>query len=162
MTTDIVYYIPGWLRTGGGNEETWSSFTSTFPDARHVRWSDWPGNETWNKSLRNSEIVWRRLADELVALSGEERANVTLVGHSLGARIAIRALCALARMGLKVKSAVLLGAAIPNDDPDLVVMGHGTELPVLALCNPMDITLKYIYDTVGGEHGTAYGMLQFF
>lgn len=158
MSQNVVYYIPGWLRTGDGNEETWNSFTATFPDAKHIRWSDWPGNGTWRKSLLNSEKVWRRLVDELIALTAEERMRVTLVGHSLGARIVVRALCALAHMGLKVNAAILLGAAIPNDDPDLAVMGHGTVLPVLALCNPMDITLKYIYSTMGGERGTAYGM----
>ena len=157
MAQDIVYYIPGWLRTGEGNDETWNSFTSMFPVARHIRWSDWPGNGTWSKSLLNSEKVWRRLVDELCALADEERTCVTLVGHSLGARIAIRALSALSRMGLKAKAAILLGAAIPNDDPDLAVMGHGTILPVLALCNPMDITLKYVYSMMGGERGTAYG-----
>ncbi len=157
MAQNAVYYIPGWLRTGDGNEETWNSFTATFPDAKHIRWSDWPGNGTWSKSLLNSEKVWRRLVDELIALTDEERVRVTLVGHSLGARIAIRTLCALAHMGLKVNTAILLGAAIPNDDPDLVVMGRGTVLPVLALCNPMDITLKYIYSTMGGERGVAYG-----
>ena len=157
MSQSIVYYIPGWLRTGAGNEETWNSFTATFPDARHVRWSDWPGNGTWSKSLLNSEKVWKRLVDELIALTDEERVRVTLVGHSLGARIAVRTLCALAHMGLKVNTAILLGAAIPSDDPDLAVMGQGTVLPVLVLCNPMDITLKYIYSTMGGERGVAYG-----
>ena len=157
MSQSIVYYIPGWLRTGAGNEETWNSFTATFPDAQHIRWSDWPGNGTWSKSLLNSEKVWKRLVDELIVLTDEERVCVTLVGHSLGARIAVRTLCALAHMGLKVNTAILLGAAIPNDDPDLVVMGRGTVLPVLALCNPMDITLKYIYSTMGGERGVAYG-----
>ena len=157
MSQSIVYYIPGWLRTGAGNEETWNSFTATFPDAQHIRWSDWPGNGTWSKALLNSEKVWKRLVDELIVLTDEERVCVTLVGHSLGARIAVRTLCALAHMGLKVNTAILLGAAIPNDDPDLVVMGRGTVLPVLALCNPMDITLKYIYSTMGGERGVAYG-----
>ena len=157
MSQSIAYYIPGWLRTGSGNKETWSRFTEIFPDAHHVRWSDWPGNETWGKSLRNSEKAWRRLVDELVALPEEKRRRVTLVGHSLGARITVRVLSALAHMDLRIRAGVLLGAAIPNDDPDLAVMGRGSELPVLALCNPKDVTLKYFYSTLGGEHGAAYG-----
>ena len=157
MFQDIVYYIPGWLRTGSGNEETWSSFTGIFPDAHHVSWSDWPGNKTWRRSLLNSEKSWRRLADEIIALPEEDRRRVTLVGHSLGARITVRVLSALARMGLKIRAGVLLGAAIPHDDPDLTIMGHGSEQPVLALCNSKDVTLKYIYSTLAGEHGAAYG-----
>ena len=157
MSQDVVYYIPGWLRTGSGNEETWSSFTGIFPNTHHVRWSDWPGNETWRRSLLNSEKTWRRLADEILALPEEARRRVTLVGHSLGARITVRVLAALARMGLKIRAGVLLGAAIPYDDPDLAVMGRGAEQPVLALCNSKDVTLKYIYSTLGGEHGAAYG-----
>lgn len=154
---DIAYYIPGWLRTGAGDTETWNSFMSVFPAAQHVLWSDWPGNGTWERSLRNSEAAWPRLVDELVAMSADERARIILVGHSLGARIVIRTLSALSKRGMKIKTAVLLGAAIPNDDHDLVVMGHASLSQILAICNPLDVTLKYFYATVGGESRAAFG-----
>ena len=154
---DIAYYIPGWLRTGAGDAETWNSFMSVFPAAQHVLWSDWPGNGTWESSLRNSEAAWPRLVDELAAMSADERARIILVGHSLGARIVIRTLSALSKRGLKIKTAVLLGAAMPNDDYDLELMGRGAFSPILAICNPLDVTLKYFYATVGGEGRAAFG-----
>ena len=53
--------------------------------------------------------------------------------------------------------AVLLAAAIPNDDPDLDEMGLGSDLPVVCLCNPDDVTLKYVYAIGGGEDSCAFG-----
>ena len=157
MDADVAYYIPGWLRTGGGNDDTRASFVATFPDARHVFWDAWPGNGMWMTALRNAELSWTRLALEIISMTDDERANVVLVGHSLGARIVIRTLAFLARYGKKVKSAALLGAAIPNDDPDLIAIGRGSVLPILAVCNPLDVTLKYMYSIAGGEGGVAFG-----
>ena len=50
-----------------------------------------------------------------------------------------------------------MGAAIPATDPDLVKMGLATGLPVLAVCNPKDHVLRYVYATVGGEGAVAFG-----
>jgi hypothetical protein len=36
-------------------------------------------------------------------------------------------------------------------------MGLATELPVLAVCNPKDHVLRYVYATVGGEGAVAFG-----
>ena len=80
-----------------------------------------------------------------------------VVGHSLGGRIAARALARLAEKGLKIQQAVLLAAAIPSGDADLVRMGAASIRPVLAVCNPDDVTLRYVYALVGGEKGVAFG-----
>ena len=59
--------------------------------------------------------------------------------------------------GLKVKQAILMGAAIPSGDPDLEKMGRASELPVLAVCNPDDNVLRYVYAIAGGEKSVAFG-----
>ncbi|MBR4894270.1 MAG: hypothetical protein IKZ36_03625, partial [Kiritimatiellae bacterium] len=59
--------------------------------------------------------------------------------------------------GIKIHQAILMGAAIPANDPDLMKMGLATELPVLAVCNPKDHVLRYVYATVGGEGAVAFG-----
>ncbi len=155
---DIVYYIPGWRGDVKGKGD--KDLSRAFPGAQHECF-DWPGRMTeilgWPKALLNSDKVWRQLADRLMALSDDERSRVTLVGHSLGARIVVRVLAELGRHRLKVKRGVLLAAAIPNDDPDLTIMGQGSELQILAACNPMDFILKYIYSLFGGESGVPYG-----
>lgn len=80
-----------------------------------------------------------------------------IVGHSLGGRIAARILARLAEKGLKVRQGELLAAAIPSNDPDLAKIGGGSILPVLAVCNPDDITLRYVYALAGGEGAVAFG-----
>ena len=50
-----------------------------------------------------------------------------------------------------------MAAAIPNEDLDLKKMGGGSEMPVLAVCNPDDITLRYVYTLAGGESAVAFG-----
>ena len=153
---DVIYYIPGWRGEGKGKGD--KDLILAFPGAQY-KCFDWPGRKKgWKNALLNSEKVWRHLADELIALSDDERSRVTLVGHSLGARIVVRVLAELGRHRLKVKRGVLLATAIPNDDSDLACMGCGVELRILAMCNPMDSTLKYLYSVLGGEDGVAYGM----
>ena len=155
----VAYYVPGWLRTGRRSDTpTWTSFTNTFSDARCESFSCWNGNEKWRKSLKNAESQWTMLAREIERMPESVRTNVTLVGHSLGARIVVRTLANLAGKGMKVRQGILLGAAIRNDDPDLQRIGGASVLPVLNLRNPNDVTLKYIYRVAGGEKGPALGV----
>ena len=155
----VAYYVPGWLRTGRRSDApTWTSFTNTFSDARCESFSYWNGNEKWRKSLKNADSQWAMLSRELEQMPESVRTNVTLVGHSLGARIVVRTLANLAGKGMKVRQGILLGAAIRNDDPDLQRMGGASVQPVLNLRNPNDVTLKYIYRVAGGEKGPALGV----
>ena len=155
----VAYYVPGWLRTGRRSDApTWTSFTNTFSDARCESFSYWNGNEKWRKSLKNADSQWAMLSRELELMPESVRTNVTLVGHSLGARIVVRTLANLAGKGMKVRQGILLGAAIRNDDPDLQRIGGASVRPVLNLRNPNDVTLKYIYRVAGGEKGPALGV----
>ena len=155
--TNFVFYVPGWMRTQTRDDETWHSFTNVFAGARCMRWNHWAGDCSWKKAMRNADQAARRLADEVERMPDGARTNVTLVGHSLGARIVVRTLAELAGKGIKVKQGILLGAAIPNDDPDLGRAGRASCLPVLAVCNPKDVTLKYAYGAAGGESASAFG-----
>ena len=42
-----------------------------------------------------------------------------------------------------------MGAAIPLKDPEVAGVGKGSRLPVLAICNPQDVTLRYVYAAFG-------------
>lgn len=152
----VVWYVPGWMRTKAPHGTDWRAFTNAFPEATHV-FKGWNGNVLWGDAVENADAHATALADELSALSAAERGNITLVGHSLGARMTARTLAILGRRGVRVGGAVLLAAAIPNDDPDLDEMGLGSNLPVVCLCNPDDVTLKYVYAIGGGEGSCAFG-----
>ena len=145
-----IMYIPGWLRCHEESGLAWSEITNTFTAAECV-YHDWDGNRRWRVSLKNSDEEAVKLSDALLALTAAQRGETILVGHSLGGRIVARTLARISASGAKVKQGVLLGAAIPADDPDLMEMGAGSELPVLNFSNEKDVTLKYFYSTLGGE-----------
>ncbi len=152
-----VWFIPGWLRTAEPHEGILECVSNAFPEAS-VEFKSWDGdNLVWPLSVDSADKESWRFAFEVAMMPPEARTNLTLVGHSLGGRITARVLARLAENGLKVKQAILMGAAIPANDPDLVKMGLATELPVLAVCNPKDHVLRYVYATVGGEGAVAFG-----
>ena len=152
-----VWFIPGWLRTAEPHEGILECVSNAFPEPS-VEFKAWDGdNLVWPLSVDSADKESWRFAFEVAMMPPEVRTNLTLVGHSLGGRITARVLARLAENGLKVKQAILMGAAIPANDPDLVKMGLATELPVLAVCNPKDHVLRYVYATVGGEGAVAFG-----
>ena len=152
-----VWFIPGWLRTAEPHEGIMECVSNAFPEAS-VEFKAWDGdNLVWPLSVDSADKESWRFAFEIAMMPPEVRTNLTLVGHSLGGRITARVLARLAENGLKVKQAILMGAAIPATDPDLVKMGLATGLPVLAVCNPKDHVLRYVYATVGGEGAVAFG-----
>ena len=152
-----VWFIPGWLRSEKPADGVLECVTNAFPAAQ-VEFKAWDGdNVVWPLSVDSADKESWRFAFEVAMMPPEARTNLTLVGHSLGGRITARVLARLAENGLKVKQAILMGAAIPANDPDLVKMGLATELPVLAVCNPKDHVLRYVYATVGGEGAVAFG-----
>ena len=151
-----VAYIPGWMRCHAGRDEALRTVEDVFPDADVQLW-DWDGNVRWSLALENADRVSEQFADEILAMSESDRAALVLVGHSLGGRIVARVLARVARIGKKIRQGVLLGAAIRDDDSDLLDMGGGSKRPVWVVCNPDDTMLKYIYATVGQEGGPALG-----
>ena len=84
--------------------------------------------------------------------------QLTLVGHSLGARIIVRALAKLAVEGKKIKTAVILAAAMPSNDPDALIFTAATIEQATIVCNPKDTMLKYGYHPFGGEKARALGL----
>ncbi len=153
----MVWYVPGWLRTSEPAEGVLDCVTNAFPAAK-VEFKSWDGdNVVWPLAVDSADKESWRIAFEIAMMPPEERANLTLMGHSLGGRIIARVMARLAEHDIKIRQAVLMGAAIPSDDPDLVKMGRASELPVLAVCNPDDVTLRYVYAIAGGERGVAFG-----
>ena len=152
-----VWFIPGWLRTAEPREGIMECVSNAFPEAS-VEFKKWDGdNLVWPLSVDSADKESWRFAFEIAMMPPEVRTNLTLVGHSLGGRITARILARLSEHGIKIHQAILMGAAIPANDPDLMKMGLATELPVLAVCNPKDHVLRYVYATVGGEGAVAFG-----
>ena len=157
MAVATVWFMPGWLRTSSPAPGVMDCVADAFPESK-AEFKSWDGDSViWPVAVDSADKESWRFAFEIAMMQEEERAGLTLVGHSLGGRIAARVLARLAENGMKIKQAVLLGAAIPSGDPDLRKMGLATELPVLAVCNPRDVTLRYVYVIAGGEKSVAFG-----
>ena len=156
MAQDHVLYIPGWHRCGRGEDEAFRAVRKVFAGAE-VSVRSWDGNCRWNKARDNADEEAKKLADELIDMPEEKRDRLTLVGHSLGARIVVRTLACLGEKGLKVKRAAVLAAAVPHDDLDIAKFTVACESPALIVCNPKDTMLKYCYRPFGGERAAALG-----
>ena len=152
----MVWYVPGWLRTQTPQEGCLESLTNTYETAE-VQFKAWNGDiPIWPKAVEHADLAADRIAAEVIAMPEVSRTNLTIVGHSLGGRITARVLARLAEKNLKVRQAVLMAAAIPFVDADIAKMGGGSELPVISVCNPDDVTLKYVYALAGGEPKAGY------
>mgnify|MGYP003292162474 CR=1 FL=1 len=151
-----VWYIPGWMRTQVPQEGTLACISNAFPEAS-VEFKAWDGDRMWPTAVENADKESWRLAFEIATMPEAERRELTIVGHSLGGRMTARILAHLAEKGLKIRQAILLAAAIPNNDDDLKQLGNATDLPVMAVCNPDDLTLRYVYAIAGGETTAAFG-----
>ena len=150
LPQEQVVYVPGWHRCARGEDEALRFVEMAFPEAE-VSAYDWDGNCAWRKARGNADAAAERLADELVALPAEERGRLTLVGHSLGGRIVVRALARLGRRGVKVQRAVVMAAAIPSDDADIADFAAAAVEPAEIVCNERDTMLKFGYRPFGGK-----------
>ena len=153
-----VWYVPGWLRCGGADPVAWNGLTNAFHAARAV-YFDWDGNHGWGRSVANADAAAAVLAERLAALPPSTRTNLTVVGHSLGGRIVVKALARLADRNLQVGQGVALAAALPADDAALSSSGAASVLPLVLMNNPKDYTLRYAYRAARGVHGPALGLV---
>lgn len=152
-----VWYVPGWLKCHVPESSTMEAVRSCFPGETTV-YCDWDGDRLWGTSVTNAEKQVERLVAEIVGLDASTRTNLTLVGHSLGGRIVVRTLARLGRKGLVVRRGIVLAAAMPRDDADLVRCGIASREPVLVLSNPGDVTLRCLYRMAPGVHDAALGL----
>ena len=143
-------YIPGWCRNGGDSAQELALLAKAFPGARcEVRTWDGDGLDFW-ACRDEADAEGHRFGTALAALPEEEREGFALVGHSLGARVIVRALAVLAAEGKAVRRAALLGAAIPEDDPELAAAARGCAGELVCVSSQGDIVLKWFYGS-GGE-----------
>ena len=152
-----VIYVPGWHRCHRGADEAFCAVQTTFPGTI-VSTYDWDGNCRWKNARTNADAAAAKLAGELMSMPEGKLSQLTLVGHSLGARIIVRALAKLAVEGKKIKTAVILAAAMPSNDPDAQNFTAATIEQATIVCNPKDTMLKYGYRPFGGEKAQALGL----
>lgn len=104
---------------------------------------------SWDISRKNADSEVQKLTERLLKNSDTQLQKTILIGHSLGGRIVAKTLGKLAKKNKKIKGAVLLGAAIKNDNEILKIAADATCEGVKNFFNPNDNVLKYPYGSTG-------------
>ncbi len=164
-----VLYIPGWqsqqgekyaeLVTARQTEET-RLLQQAFPDAEIV-YLHWNNAVPWTECLDNTSDLTKKILRRLRKMSPGELENLTLAGHSIGGAAVVRVMAGLAKSKKQIRQGILLAAAIPDNDKDLLRIRLASREPVLNFYCPEDGTLRFllgVYNHSGalGAYGCAY------
>ncbi len=113
--------------------------------------------ERWDNALNDVVPTSELLANEIANLSSTDRQKLILIGHSLGGNIVIRTLANLYRRDVTIHSAVLLGAAIDNMEPQILSAVKATQDAVFSMVNPDDAILNLFFKTATGNRALGTG-----
>lgn len=100
---------------------------------------------SWRRAMYRAKILANYLAGKLMQEQPEELAKTTIVGHSLGSEVIVKACKVLADQGIKVKRVILLGSAVHFDSENLEACEKVSQEPPLLVFNPNDKILKYAF-----------------
>ncbi|KAI1608655.1 hypothetical protein EDD36DRAFT_447476 [Exophiala viscosa] len=130
----------------------WSALMLPFGILKIAKMVDSPFGVAKLRAMKAGEV----LADALINKAQGER-PVSLVGHSLGARVIYSCLLALARreaFGL-IESVVLIGAPVPSDDEVWRSMRSVVTGRVINVYSENDYILAFLYRTSSVQLGIA-------
>ena len=162
----MIWFVHGMITLRESFHLELEELKRTFPNAETVTLKAWASpklpsyqmGKAWGISLAEAEKYVSQLATEIEQLPEIQRRRLVLVGHSLGGRIAVKALAACDEKGITIRQLILAGAAINNDDPLIAQAIHASTEKVLNLINPIDALLA-LYQVAGEQHaalGTGY------
>lgn len=110
-----VVFIPGWNTEKLSSERYEHALKKIYPNDK-ITVLKWKSNAKWfPNTVKNADAFVPDAVRYIADKSADERAELTLIGHSLGGRIAVNAAAELANRKMTVKQIVLLGAAIDCD-----------------------------------------------
>ncbi len=159
----IVWFVHGMVSIRDGFNEELDVLRQIYPNAETVEMKAWNSPKmniaqmgvAWSISLENSAKFVPELVKMILQLPPDQQARLILAGHSLGARIVVKAAAECAKKNVHIKKIILAGAAIDNDDPDIPAVLDVSNEIVENLINFNDALLA-IYK-IGGEFKPALG-----
>ena len=140
--TEVVF-IPGWQTADDRPELYEERLKSIYPMAK-IKTLFWKSNASWDVAKTNANDFAPEVYRYIVKKAQKDRAEIIVVAHSLGGRIAIETAKYLAKRKVRIKQFILLGAAV-NCDTNvnaLSAASTGTNLNVFCL---KDDTLGTLY-----------------
>ena len=119
-----------------------------YPSSKCVPWR-WNTPEVnfyeipnqWEKAVQDQMQAVEDLFREIQSMPPEEQRQLILVSHSLGGGIVIHTMAKCKKANIKIDHFVLLGAAIDNNDPDIMRALDATTNRSFNLVNTWDYAL---------------------
>lgn len=150
-----VTLCQGWLTESESCDEIVETLAPVFPNAQFESFR-WHSNIPWDEARDFADGPGADEFGEFLTDSSVDLANTAIFGHSLGARITVRALAKLTREPEKktlwsrkttnrVAQTFLMGAAINADDPDIALACTCSLTPVCNFFSRIDRALGYFY-----------------
>lgn len=152
-----ILYIPGWKNRGVSQDEQIQILKKIFSEQSSFSIFEWDSKGQFDECLRRADQYAQHLADRISALPVEKQRKLILIGHSLGGRMTIRAMALLQKRNIFIQKGIFLGAAIPDDDPDIALAIKASTSPNINIYNREDYTLRHAYGTVGENLNNALG-----
>ncbi len=152
-TPPYIIFIPGFKTKEVPSEDYSKHIRELFSDSE-IEVHKWESNWSvldWSRTVKIADLSTEIIVEKIERMSVEKRHDLVLIGHSLGGRIAIRALAKLSENSMQIKRGIFLGAAIPDDDPDIEKALKATRLPCINISNREDYVLRNIYGMAGEE-----------
>lgn len=150
-TTERVVLCPGWQSAEASLDEIVEILRPVFPRATFEPYR-WPANAPWKTAREYVDGAGVEAFARFASTLTTKPEKIALIGHSLGARTATRALARRTRRGeAPFGAAFLLGAAVDADDPELEAAARGVLAPLGNFCAAADRVLKYAYRTAEGK-----------
>lgn len=146
-----VVLCPGWQSADASCDEIVETLRPIFPRATFERFR-WPSNVPWKTAREYVDGDGVEAFAQFASTLPTEPAKIAVVGHSLGARLTVRALARRDRSGESpFGAAFLLGAAVDADEPELEAAARGVFAPLGNFFAAADRVLKYAYQTAEGK-----------
>ena len=152
----IIIYVPGWKNKGVPQEEQVLLLKKIYPCSK-VLVKVWDSDGDFETCKNRADAYVETLFSEICTMSQEEQQNLILIGHSLGGRIAVKTVSLLKSKNIYIRKGVFLGAAIPDNAPEIAMALGATIEPCINIHNKNDFVLRHIYSVLGDGLRDALG-----
>ena len=143
-----IIYVPGFRNKQIPQNEQLDSLKKICPEGSSFsveRWDSKSKVHEYNEAVENADRYAKALAERIASLPIGDQKNLVLVGHSLGGRIVIRTMALLRKKGISIRRGIFLGAAIPDDDPDVGAAIEASDSPNINIYSREDSALRHVY-----------------
>lgn len=144
----VIIYVPGWKNKGVSQEDQVKLLKKIYPRSR-IFVKVWDSDGDFETCKKRADEYVETLAEEICAMSQEDQHNLILIGHSLGGRIAVKTVARLKSKNISIRKGIFLGAAIPDNAPEIAAAFGATIEPCINIHNKNDFVLRHIYSVFG-------------